>query len=162
MQNRLRIRLLVGLLVTVHAAVILAGFFAPYDAKEQNRNLPYALRLDAFSPARRAFICADLFMPPCMTRTATVRIAPRVSRSFLRAGGFVLRAWNFHFRRASNQRWRSGAHHAGRRGRFRTRRILATFIRRTVSLAAGLLATLLTLAAAALVGTVSGFLRLGG
>jgi hypothetical protein len=42
MRNKPRIRLLIFLLAAMHAIVLFAGFFAPYDAKEQDRNLPYA------------------------------------------------------------------------------------------------------------------------
>jgi peptide/nickel transport system permease protein len=41
MRNRVRIRLLVLLLAALHASVLFAGFIAPYDAKEQDRNFPY-------------------------------------------------------------------------------------------------------------------------
>src|SRR5882724_8147124 len=42
MRNKVRIRLLIFILATLHAVALFAGFFAPYDAKDQDRNLPYA------------------------------------------------------------------------------------------------------------------------
>src|SRR3954469_15242568 len=42
MRNKARIRFLLGVLALLHGIVIFAGFFAPYDSKQQNRDLPYA------------------------------------------------------------------------------------------------------------------------
>ena len=42
MTRRAQTILLLTLAAALHAAVLLAGFFAPYDPEEQNRNLPFA------------------------------------------------------------------------------------------------------------------------
>ena len=41
MRNRVRIRWLLALLAVLHAIVLFAGFVAPYDPQEQNRDLAY-------------------------------------------------------------------------------------------------------------------------
>ena len=48
--KRVSARAAIILLLAAHAAVLLAGFFAPYDYAEQNRDLPYA------PPSRLRFI----------------------------------------------------------------------------------------------------------
>jgi peptide/nickel transport system permease protein len=42
MKNKARVRNVILFLVGLHVVVLFAGFFSPYDAKEQNRDLPYA------------------------------------------------------------------------------------------------------------------------
>ncbi len=42
MKHPLKLRLILGFLAAVHAAVVLAGFFAPYDYAEQHRDYPFA------------------------------------------------------------------------------------------------------------------------
>src|SRR5260370_31746455 len=42
MKHKTGVRTVILLLVGVHAVLLFAGFFSPYDAKEQDRNLPYA------------------------------------------------------------------------------------------------------------------------
>src|SRR5258708_6902772 len=40
--NKRRVRILIFVLAVLHTVILFAGFFAPYDAKEQGRDLPYA------------------------------------------------------------------------------------------------------------------------
>ena len=42
MKNKSRLGSVILLLVGLHALVLFAGFFSPYDAKEQDRTFPYA------------------------------------------------------------------------------------------------------------------------
>ncbi len=158
MQNRLRIRLLVGALVTLHAAVIFAGFFAPYDAKEQNRNLPYAppTRLH-FTGATgfhlRPFVYAAVYDPNGY-REDRAREYP--VHFFVRGASYsVLGIFTSDVHLISvGEPARIMLAGADAFGRDEFSRLL---FGGQLSLAAGLLATLLTLATAAVVGTVSGF-----
>jgi peptide/nickel transport system permease protein len=158
MQNRLRIRLLVGALVTLHAAVIFAGFFAPYDAKEQNRNLPYAppTRLH-FTGAKgfhlRPFVYSAVYDPDGYRE---VRAREYPIHFFVRGASYsVLGIFTSDVHLLSvGQPARIMLAGADAFGRDEFSRLL---FGGQLSLAAGLLATLLTLATAAVVGTVSGF-----
>ena len=42
MRSKTRVRIVIALLGGLHAVVLFAGFLSPYDAKEQDRDLPYA------------------------------------------------------------------------------------------------------------------------
>src|SRR5882757_299171 len=158
MRNRVRVRILLLVLAGLHVIVIFAGFFAPYDAKEQDRDLPYS------PPTRLHFRGQTGF-----------HFRPFIYATIADADGFRddrTREYRLHFfvRGASysvlgiftSDRHLFGIDSPGRImllggdafGRDEFSRLL---FGGQISLAAGLLATLLTLAAAAVIGTVSGF-----
>ena len=157
MRNKTRIRLLILLLAGLHAVVLFAGFCAPYDAKEQDRNLPYA------PPTRLHFTGASGF-----------HLRPFAYRAEADADGYLedrSREYPLHFFVRGTSYSVLGIFQSDRHlfgidsparimllggdafGRDEFSRLL---VGGQISLAAGLLATLLTLAAAAVIGTVSG------
>ena len=158
MRNRTRIRFLIFLLAALHAVVLFAGFFAPYDAKEQVRNLPYAppTRL-RFSGATgfhlRPFVYAAVSDPDGY-REDRMREYP--IRFFARGSSYSLLGFltsDLHLI-GVDQPARIMLVGADAFGRDEFSRLL---VGGQLSLAAGLLATLLTLATAAVIGTVSGY-----
>ena len=146
------------LLVGLHAVVLFAGFFAPYDAKEQDRNLPYAppTRLHFTGPTGfhlRPFVCVS---------TANIdgyREDPAEEypvQFFVRGNSYSLLGViesDLHLF-GVRQPARIMLLGADAFGRDEFSRLL---FGGQISLAAGLLATFLTLATAAVIGTVSGF-----
>ena len=158
MRNRVRVRLLILVLVCLHVVVLFAGFFAPYDAKEQDRNLPYA------PPTTLHFTGASGFhFRPFIYATVSDSDGYREDNT---------KEYPVHFfvKRDSHSLlgiFKSERHLFGINGSARIM-LLGTdafgrdeFSRLTfgaqISLGAGLLATLLTLVTAAVIGTVSGF-----
>ncbi len=157
MRNRVRIRFLILLLAGLHAVVLFAGFFAPYDAREQDRNRPYA------PPTKLHF-----------TDESGFHFRPFVYAAMLDADGYRedrTQEFPVHFfvKRSSYSplEIRVDLHLFGvdsparimllgtdAFGRDEFSRLL---FGGQISLAAGLLATLLTLATAAVIGIVSGF-----
>src|SRR5882672_141099 len=158
MRNKRHIRCLLVALAVLHLVVVFAGFVAPYDAKEQDRSLPYA------RPTRLHFIGASGF-----------HIRPFVYASIADADGYRedrTREYPVHFfvKESSYSligMIKSDVHLFGvdaparimllgsdAFGRDEFSRLL---IGGQISLAAGLLATLITLTTAAMIGTVSGF-----
>jgi len=158
MRNKARIRLLILLLAGLHAAVLFAGFLAPYDAKGQDRNLPYAppTRLhftDVSGFHFRPFVYAVVFDSDGYRedRTHEYPLHFFVKRSSYSLLGLFNS--NFHLMGVDNPA-RIMLLGADAFGRDEFSRLL---VGGQISLAAALLATLLTLATAAVVGTVSGF-----
>ena len=158
MRNRVKIRFLIFLLAGLHAVVLFAGFFAPYDAKDQDRNLPYA------PPTRLHFNGASRFhFRPFVYAEVSDSNGYREDRTreyplhlFVKGGSYSLLGL-FH----------SDLHLIGVDDPARIMLVGSDAFGRDefsrllfggqISLAAGLLATLLTLATAAVIGTVSGF-----
>jgi peptide/nickel transport system permease protein len=141
--------------VGVHLLILLAGFVAPYDAAEQNRELPYApptpLRFKDlhWRPFILGMIPSDDGYKPDESQKFPVRF-------FVRAGDYrILGVFhsNLHL---------FGVDSPGRIlilgtdgfGRDEFSRLL---LGGQISLAAGLVATLVTLAAAGVIGIVSGY-----
>ena len=158
MKNKSRVRSVILLLVGLHAVVLFAGFFSPYDAKEQDRNLPYA------PPSRLHFTGRTGFhLRPFVYASAAdvdgYREDPAEEypvQFFVRGNSYSLLGviesdlhW-FGVRRPA----RIMLLGADAFGRDEFSRLL---FGGQISLAAGLLATFLTLATAAVIGTVSGF-----
>ncbi len=157
MRNRVRVRVLILVLVCLHVAVLFAGFFAPYDAKEQDRNLPYA------PPTRVHFTGASGF-----------HFRPFVYAAVSDSDGYgedrTTEYPIYFFVKGSTYSllgiFRSERHLFGVNGAARIMLLGTDAFGRDefsrlcfgaqISLGAGLLATLLTLATAAVVGTVSG------
>ncbi|MGA8153838.1 MAG: ABC transporter permease [Terriglobales bacterium] len=158
MRNRWRIRLLVLLLCGLHAVVLFAGFFAPYDAKEQDRDLPYA------PPMKLHFTGASGFhLRPFVYASVSDGDGYREDRrqeypvhfvvkgsSYSLLGIFQSDLHLFGVESPARIMWLG----ADEFGRDEFSRLL---FGGQISLAAGLLATLLTLATAAVIGTISGF-----
>jgi peptide/nickel transport system permease protein len=158
MRNKVRIRLLLLLLAALHAAVLFAGFFAPYDAKEQDRNLPYA------PPTRLHFTRASgLHFRPFVYAEVSDSNGYREDRTreyplrlFVKGSSYsLLGLFNSHLHLIGvDDPARIMFVGSDAFGRDEFSRLL---FGGQISLAAGLLATLLTLATAAVIGTVSGF-----
>jgi peptide/nickel transport system permease protein len=158
MRNSLRVRVLILVLVFLHVVVLFAGFFAPYDAKEQDRNLPYA------PPTRVHFTGASGF-----------HLRPFVYAAVSDSGGYRedrTREYPIYFFVKGSSYsvlgvFKSERHLFGVKGpapimllgteAFGRDEFSRLCFGAQISLGAGLLATLLTLATAAVVGTVSGF-----
>jgi peptide/nickel transport system permease protein len=154
---RIRVRLLISLLVGLHAIVLFAGFFAPYDAKDQDRNLPYA------PPTRLHFAAASgIHLRPFVYAAVSDSDGYREDRTqeypvqfFERGSSYSILGFhsNLHLFRVDRPA-RIMLLGTDAFGRDEFSRLL---FGGQISLAAGLLATLLTLGAAAVIGTVSGF-----
>jgi peptide/nickel transport system permease protein len=158
MRNRRRVRLLILLLVVLHVVIVFAGFVTPYDAKEQDRDFPYA------SPTRihfagssgfrlRPFVYASVCdFDGCREdrgREYPVRLFVTGARYSI-LGVF---SWNRHL---------FGVDRPARimilgTDDFGRDEFSRDLFGGQISLAAGLLATSITLILAAIVGTVSGF-----
>ncbi len=157
MRNKVRMRLLVCLLAVLHAAVLFAGFFAPYDAKEQDRDLPYA------PPTRLHFTNESGFhFRPFVYAAVSDADGYREDRTHEYPVYFFAKRTSY-----SPLEIRTGRHLFGVDSPARIMLLGADAFGRDefsrllfggqISLAAGLLATLLTLSMAAVIGTVSGF-----
>jgi len=137
---------------------VFAGFFAPYDAKEQDRNLPYA------PPTRLHFNGASGFhFRPFVYAQVSDSDGYREDRTREYPLHFFVKGSSYSLLGL----FRSNLHLIGVDDRARIMLVGADAFGRDefsrllfggqISLAAGLLATLLTLATAAVIGTVSGF-----
>jgi peptide/nickel transport system permease protein len=158
MGNKKRIWILMLLLAGWHAIVLLAGFFAPYDPKEQSRDLPYAppakLHLVGTAGFRaRPFVYASV---PDLDGYREDRSREFPVYFFVRGSSYTLLVIfksDVHLFGVSPPA-RLMLFGADAFGRDELSRLL---FGGQISLAAGLLATLLTLVTAAVVGTVSGY-----
>jgi len=158
MRNKSRVRLLILLLAGLHSVVLFAGFFAPYDAKEQDRNLPYApptrLHFNGASGFHfRPFVYAELSDSNGYREDRTREYPLRL---FVKGSSYsLLGLFNSHLHLiGADDPARIMLVGSDAFGRDEFSRLL---FGGQISLAAGFLATLLTLATAAVIGTVSGF-----
>lgn len=158
MRNKTRLCIVILLLASLHVIVLFAGFFAPYHAKEQARSFPYA------PPTRLHFTGASGF-----------HFRPFVYASVPDLDDYQedsTKEYPLHFFVKGSTYsvlgiFESDLHLFGVEGPARVMFLGSDAFGRDefsrlvfggqISLAAGLLATLLTLAAAAVIGTVSGF-----
>src|SRR2546426_1614670 len=158
MRTKATVLILLLALASLHLAILFAGFIAPYDPTVQNRELPYA------PPTRLHFVDASGFHPrpsvyaslpdPDGYREDVTHKYPL--HFFVRGGSYkilgILRS-NVHLF-GVDEPARILVLGADAYGRDEFSRLLYGG---QISLAAGLLATLLTLATAAVIGTMSGF-----
>ncbi len=158
MRNRVKMRFLIFLLAGLHAVVLFAGFFAPYDAKDQDRNLPYApptrLHFNGASGFHfRPFVYAAVSDSDGYSENRTREYPVRF---FMRGSSYSLLGFfksNLHLIGVDDPA-RIMLMGSDAFGRDEFSRLL---VGGQISLTAGLLATLLTLATAAVIGTVSGY-----
>jgi peptide/nickel transport system permease protein len=158
MRNRVKMRFLIFLLAGLHGVVLFAGFFAPYDAKDQDRNLPYApptrLHFNGASGFHfRPFVYAEVSDSNGYREDRTREYPLRL---FVKGSSYsLLGLFNSHLHLIGiDDPARIMLMGSDAFGRDEFSRLL---FGGQISLAAGLLATLLTLATAAVIGTVSGF-----
>ena len=158
MPGKPRMRLLAGLLFGFHGVILFAGFFAPYDATEQDRALPYA------PPMRLHFAGASGFhVRPFVYRPLADDAGYREDRTQEYPLRFFVRGNSYSVLGI----FRSNLHFYGVQGSSRITLLGTDAFGRDefsrllfggqISLAAGILATLLALVMAAVIGAVSGF-----
>jgi len=158
MRNKGRIRFLVLFMAGLHAVVLFAGFFAPYDAKDQDRDLPYA------PPTRLHFKGASgLHLRPFAYAATADADGYREDRTQEYSLRFFVKGSSYSVLGI----FQSDRHLFGVDSPARIMLLGADAFGRDefsrllfggqISLAAGLLATLVTLATAAVIGTISGF-----
>lgn len=158
MPNKTRLWIVIFLLAAWHAIALFAGFFAPYDPKEQSRDFPYS------PPSKLHFAGAT----GIHIRPFVYALVPDLegyhedtSREF--PVRFLVRGGNYSLLGV----FRSNLHFFGVQSPARLTLLGTDAFGRDefsrllfggqISLAAGLLAALITLSTAAVVGTVSGF-----
>jgi len=158
MRNKTAMCVLMIALVLVHLALLFAGFFAPYDPAAQNRDLSYA------PPTRIHFVGSTGFHWGPFTygmvkdsdgyREDQSQQIPL--RLFAKGDSYTL-LWVFHCKThffGADRPARLQLFGADAYGRDEFSRLLYGG---QISLAAGLVATLITLAVATIIGTVSGY-----
>jgi peptide/nickel transport system permease protein len=157
MQRKSRIRLLIVLLAALHGVILFAGFFAPYDSKEQNRNFPYA------PPTRLHFTGKSGFhLRPFVYAVLSDSEGFRDDRSQEYPVRFFVRESLYSLGIFKSDLHLFGVDSPARIMLFGTDAFGRDELSRLlfggqISLVAGLVATLITLAMAAVVGTISGF-----
>jgi peptide/nickel transport system permease protein len=158
MKNKSRLGSVILLLVGLHALVLFAGFFSPYDAKEQDRTFPYAPPTRLHFNGRTGFHLRP-FVYASAADVDGYHEDPAGEypvEFFVRGNSYLLLGLiesDLHLF-GVRQPARITLLGADAFGRDELSRLL---FGGQISLAAGLLATLLTLATAAVIGTVSGF-----
>jgi len=158
MRTKARVRFLVFLLVALHILAVIAGFISPYDAKEQDRSHPYA------SPTRVRFADESGFhFRPFVYTSVCDFEGCREDRTQEYPIHFIVTGpsysilgifkWDYHLF-GIDRPARIALLGTDAFGRDEFSRVLYGG---QISLAAGLLATLITLTVAAIIGTISGF-----
>jgi peptide/nickel transport system permease protein len=158
MRNKRRIRCLLVALAVLHLVIALGGFIAPYDAKQQDRDLPYA------PPTRLHFIGTSGFHSrPFVYAWISDADGYREDRTLEYPVHFLVTESSY----SLVGMIKSDVHLFGVDSPARIMLLGADAFGRDefsrllwggqISLAAGLLATLITLTTAAIIGTVSGF-----
>ena len=158
MRNKRRVPFLILLLAGLHGVILFAGFFGPYDAKEQEHSLPYA------PPTRLHLIdAAGLRLRPFVYAAASDFDGYREDRTQEYPVHFFVKGSSYSVFGV----FKSDLHLFGVDSPARIMLLGADAFGRDelsrllfggqISLTAGLLATLLALATAAIIGTVSGF-----
>ncbi|HKW16313.1 MAG TPA: ABC transporter permease [Terriglobales bacterium] len=158
MRRRVIIRLLIGALVLLHLGIALAGFISPYDPATQNREAAYAPPthihfVDANGFHLRPFIYAEIADFDTYQEN-TAREYPLhffVRGATYKLFGLFPSSCHLFGVNAPGQLFLLGTDSYGRDVFSRL------FYGGQVSLAAGLLATFITLAVAAIIGTISGY-----
>ena len=158
MRSHTGLRILIAVLALIHLAILFAGFVSPYNPADQNRELSYASPtpihfVDASGFHFRPFAYA-IVMDFNGFREDQSREIPL--RFFVKGEPYTL-LWIFHCNThlfGVDQPARLLLFGADAYGRDEFSRLLNGG---QISLAAGLIATFITLAVAAVVGTVSGF-----
>jgi peptide/nickel transport system permease protein len=158
MRSKAGPRVLISALVLVHAAILFAGFISPYDPAAQDRDLSYA------PPARIHFVdSAGFHLHPFTYATVRDFYGYREDHSreiplrlFVKGDAYTL-LWIFHCNThlfGLDQPARLLLFGTDAYGRDEFSRLLYGG---QISLAAGLIATFITLAAATIIGTLSGY-----
>jgi len=153
MEAKTRTRILIWLLLGLHLMIVLAGLISPYDPAAQNRNFPYA------PPVGIHFLDARGFhLPPFIYVRSTKEDLPRTYPIHFLVRGSDYRILglfrsNLHLFGVDEpgRIWLLGTDAYGR-DEF-TRLLWGG----QISLAAAVLATLLSLLAATIIGTISGY-----
>jgi peptide/nickel transport system permease protein len=158
MWSKVRMKVLIVLLLSLHGVILLAGFFAPYNAKEQDRNYPYSRPTTLHFIGASGFHLRPFIYPvvPDPQGYRDDRTQEYPVRLFVRGVPYSILGII-----------ESDLHLFGVDGPSRITLLGTDAFGRDefsrllfggqISLAAGLVATFLTLALAAIVGTVSGF-----
>src|SRR5258706_961551 len=157
MRSKPRIRLLIVLLIGMHLVILVAGFFAPYDAKAQNRNLPFA------PPTRLHFTGTSGFhLRPFVYGVVSDSEGFRDDSAQQYPVRFFVRGSSYSLGLFKSDLHLFGVDSPARimlfgSDAFGRDELSSLLFGGQISLAAGLVATLFTLAMAAVIGTVSGF-----
>jgi len=141
----------------MHLVILLAGFFAPYDSKEQNRNLPFA------PPMRLHFTGTSGFhLRPFVYGVVSDSEGFRDDSAQQYPVRFFVRGSSYSLGLFKSDLHLFGVDSPARimllgSDAFGRDELSSLLFGGQISLAAGLVATLFTLAMAAVIGTVSGF-----
>jgi peptide/nickel transport system permease protein len=158
MRRKATVRVLIALLVALHLAILLAGFIAPYDPAAQNRELAYASPTPihffdsaGFHPRPFVYASAVALESPQEDRTHEYPLHLFVSGDSYKILGLIPTSVHMFGVQAPGHAFLFGTDSYGRDEFSRL------LYGGQISLAAGLLATLITLAAATVIGTISGY-----